>query len=382
MDQTFFHDFLTVTKDYWFLITLCASVLLTAVYMIVFRVNPWDQQRSAKLRRDRVRFHNAVGYKLIEAGHFKHAQDEFEEALKLSAEDQTAITGLYLAECFTALQLPEWNPAIGFAIQHQISEMGGFDRELNLHIICKYLGDLHQRISSFDIAKEYYSKALTRKPDYPDALFTKGWLIYELETDIDGMERAFRKMTEVDSRDYRGFHGLGYSLYMKAIAEADVEKRAELMSEASRQSSSAKDLVYNHLNIIMDFGEVARSVDPWLSLSYREYARKVMNDPVLSQVKENTWAFSNRFLMKEGKVYLETLNSKLAWIEYQIALDYLAMERKQADPEFEKKRKEHLERAEELDSDKIAHDIYEDQLAVLDLLLPAKVAQEGTQPDA
>jgi tetratricopeptide (TPR) repeat protein len=377
MDKSFFQDFLTVTKDYWFLITLCASVLLTAVYMIVFRVNPWDQQRSAKLRRDRVRFHNAVGYKLIEAGHFKQAQDEFEEALKLSAEDQTAITGLYLAELFIGLKSPEWDPAIGFAIQHQISEIGGFDRELNFHIICKYLGDLNARISKIDVAQDYYSKALERKPDYPDALYTKGWLSYELGSDIDGMESAFRKMTEVDSRDYRGFHGLGYALYMKAIAETDVEKRANIILDAAQQSSSARILVYNQLNIIMDFGEVARSVDPWLSLHYREYARKVMGDPVLSQIGDNSSLFLARLLMSEGQVYLDGENIKMAWIEYQTALDYLAMERIQADPDFGKKQKKHLEKAHKLDGDKVVHHIYVDQLAVLDLLLPAAGSQEA-----
>ena len=41
MDQGLFDTVLRVTKDYWFLITLVASVVLTLAYMIVFRVNPW-----------------------------------------------------------------------------------------------------------------------------------------------------------------------------------------------------------------------------------------------------------------------------------------------------------------------------------------------------
>ncbi|GEM_PF-5821530 len=375
MDQSFFQDFLTATKEYWFLITLVGSVLLTAAYMIVFRINPWDQQRAVKLRRDRVKFHNAVGYKLIEAGHFVQAENEFEEALKLSAEDQTAITGRYLAELFIGMESPEWNPAIGFAIQQQIGEMGGFDRGHNRHLIEKYLGDFHRRLLNLDTAKECYSKALELKPDYPDALFTKGWMIYEFESDIDAMEDAFRMMTQVDSRDYRGFHGLGYTLYMKAIREQDASKRGEIILEAERQSRWSKDLVYNHLNIIMDFGEVARSVNPQLSLDYRTYARKVIADPVLNQLKENRWVFQNRLLTSEGTIYIESQDSKLAWIEYQTALDYLAMERLEVDDGFNDKHIEHFEKAQELDKDKSAHYIYIDQLAVLDLLLPAKAAE-------
>ena len=64
---------LKATKDYWFLITLVASVVLTLAYMVVFRINPWDQQRAVKLRRDRVKFHNTIGYSLIESGRFKDA---------------------------------------------------------------------------------------------------------------------------------------------------------------------------------------------------------------------------------------------------------------------------------------------------------------------
>ncbi|MEO8041660.1 MAG: hypothetical protein ABI646_03520 [Acidobacteriota bacterium] len=39
MDQNFLDSVLKATKDYWFLITLVASVALTLAYMFVFRVN-------------------------------------------------------------------------------------------------------------------------------------------------------------------------------------------------------------------------------------------------------------------------------------------------------------------------------------------------------
>jgi hypothetical protein len=78
-------------------------------------------------------------------------------------------------------------------------------------------------------------------------------------------------MTEVDGRDYRGFHGLGYALYMKAILEPDPERRLVFIVDAAKQSGLAKDLFMNQLNIVVDFGEVARSVNPRLALSFHEY---------------------------------------------------------------------------------------------------------------
>src|SRR6476620_3848582 len=113
MDQNFLDTVLRVTKDYWFLITLVGSVILTLGYMIIFRVNPWDQHLAAKLRRDRVRFHNSVGYSLIETGHYIDALAEFEDSLKLSAEDQTAVNGKYLANLFINIGSPISDPAIG-----------------------------------------------------------------------------------------------------------------------------------------------------------------------------------------------------------------------------------------------------------------------------
>lgn len=361
---------LNATKDYWFLITLLASAVLTVAYMIVFRVNPWDQQRSAKLRRERVRFHNGVGHALMEAGHFKQAQNEFEQALKLSAEDHTALTGRYLAELFLGFNSPEWNPAIGFAIQRHISNTRTLNQEHLLHIIDKYLGDLHARISDRDAAKEYYQKALARKPDYPDALFTMGWLYYQEGPDIDGMENPFRKMTEADGRDYRGFHGLGYALYMKAIREPDPEKRSALILDAAKQSGSAKDLFVNQLNIIMDFGEVARSVYPRLSLSFHEHGKKLLDDPVLCEVGDNPFGLFVRLLMSDGQVYLEGKKAKMAWVEYQIALDCLALERMEGPLNFQKQHDSHMETALSLDPDKAVYPIYGDQLLILDHLLP------------
>jgi tetratricopeptide (TPR) repeat protein len=340
--------------------------------MIVFRVNPWDQQRSAKLRRDRVHFHNTVGYSLIETGHFTDALAEFEESLKLSAENQTALNGRYLSNLFINIASPAADPAVGFAIHRHITATESLAREQHLHLIDKYLGDLHGRIADIPKATEYYRSALKRKADYPDALYAMGWHYYEDgSSDIEEMERMFRKLTAVDPHGYRGFHGLGYALYMKAIGEKDATTRSLLISEAAGQSEAAKNLYYNQLNIVMDFGEVARSVTPELSLYFHNYGKKVIEDPVLSQIGENPDALLARLLVSKGEVRIGSKEEKLAWIAYQTALDYLAMERTYDDPQYTDEHERLFEMAQQLDTDKAMHFIYIDQLAILDLLLPA-----------
>lgn len=376
MDESIFDNVLKATKDYWFLITLVGSVLLTVGYMIMFRVNPWDQQRSAKLKRDRVRFHNGVGYTLLEAGHYKEAQGEFEEALKLAAEDQTALNGKYLTNLFINITSSTADPAIGFAIQHHISETGALQRDQHLHIIDKYLGDLHARIANVSKANEYYESALQKKPDYPDALYTMGWQYYQHGSDIDGMERMFRKLTEIDPYDYRGYHGLGYALYMKALREPDAAKRDPLMNDAAAQSSKAKDLVFYQLNIVMDFGEVARSVNPELSLAYHNYGKKILSDPVMSETGDNPYPLLARMLTSEGELSIDGKDDKLAWVTYQIALDYLAMERLFNDAKFGEEHTRLVREAETLDAKNLVRYIYDDQLRILDMqLLPEKEGQ-------
>lgn len=372
MDQSIFDNVLKATKDYWFLITLIGSVLLTIGYMVIFRVNPWDQHRSVKLRRDRVRFHNSVGYTLIEAGHCKEAQAEFEEALKLAAEDQTALNGKYLTNLFLSLTSGTTDPAIGFAIQHHMSSTGALKREQHLHIIDKYLGDLHTRIANVEKANEYYLSALSRKADYPDALFTMGWQYYQHGSDVDGMETMFRKLTEVDPYDYRGYHGLGYALYMKAIRETDASVRKDLMSDAAAQSGKAKDLVFYQLNIVMDFGEVARSVDPDLSLAYHNFGKRILTDPALSDAGDNRFPLLARMLTSEGELSIEEQDDKLAWVTYQAALDHLAMQRISGDAQYAADHTRLVEEADKLDTKKLVRYIYDDQLRILNLLLPAE----------
>ena len=372
MDQSLFETILRVTKDYWFLITLVASFVLTLGYMVFFRVNPWDQQRAAKLRRDRVKFHNSVGYSLLESGHFKDAKNEFEESLKLSNEDQTALNGKYLANLFITIASPTTDPAIGFAIERHISSTADLRSEQHRHIIDKYLGDLHMRISKVSDGVRYYEAALKRKPDYPNALYSMGWHHYEEGSgNFDGMERMFRRLTEAAPHDYRGYHGLGYALYMKALNESDPATRLAIINEAADQSSLAKDLVFTQLNIVMDFAEVARSVNPELSIFFHGVGKGIIEDAKLYRSGDNPFPLLARLLKHDGQsLTLDTKDEKLSWVAYHTAVDYLALERMSGDSNYAADHDRYYEEARQLDPNSTVHDIYKDQRAILDFLMP------------
>src|SRR5205085_25544 len=125
-----------------------------------------------------------------------------------------------------------------------------------------------RQVANSDLAKEHYEKALLLKPNYGDALFAYGWFSYSgvQAPDLGKMEDLFRRLSQLDPYDYRGFHGLGYALYMQAVRESDRNLRYDRLSEAAQQSSKASVLSINRLNVVTDFGEIARCVQPSLSI--------------------------------------------------------------------------------------------------------------------
>ncbi len=355
---------LVIVKDYWFLITVIMSALLSTAYMIIFQVNPWDTQREIKHRRRLVGFHTLGGVSLLEAGHFKLAKAEFEAALVLASTNEEALNGRYLADLFLEFESPDWNPAVGLAIQDQLKRL--IKQQSLQHVIEKYLGDLYSRTDQFDQAQLHYEKALGLRPEYSDALCALGWFHYTYVPDLGRMETYFRRTTEANAYDYRGFHGLGYSLYMRALREGNPEHRSELMLEAAKQSDVAKTLSFQRYDILVDFGEVARSVDPRLSLFFHSLAMELLEDPALTAVSPR--GLLATLLQEPGQVYIKGADQMRAWINYQLALDCLAMHRLGDDPEGEKTHEVYFQKARDLDASKEILRIYSDQLATLDHL--------------
>ena len=344
----------------------------------MFEVSPLDAVYEVKQRREQVKFHNTVGYALLERGHYEFAKVEFGKALNLSSVDFLGLNGRYLAEQFLEFNSPGWDPSIGLVVQDHLKVLGVLERKELLHIVEKYRGDVERRIGSHEGASKHYENALRLRPDYVDALFAYGWLKYSPRPapDVAGMERLFKKMTEVDPHDYRGFHGLGYAIYMRAINEPVAERRESLIIEAAQQSAQASRLGIHYLNILMDFGEIARSVNPRLAMDFRKWGERVLEDPEIQRLEENRSVYGVTLLLHQPntRVSIEGRDEKRAWLTYQLALDYLAVYRIEGSGrEGDKnllRHKELLSRARKLDEKGRIYIIYEDQLKILERFLP------------
>ena len=341
--------------------------------MLVFQVTPLDKYYEIKHKREQVEFHNLIGYNLLERGHYGLAKKEFERAINLTSTDYDSLNGQYLSELFLAMETPAWDPAIGITIQSSVKKLGIIDEKKLQHIVEKYFADFYSYVGNFKEAQLHYEKALSLKPDYIDTLYTYGWFCYSNIPDLKKMELLFSNMVEADIYDYRGFHGYGYALYMQAINKRNSEHRIEMMENAYKQSDRASRLKINQINVVIDFGEIARTINPILSIWYHKRGLELLDNPVTSQLPENESTFEIRLLTKKDSekkdpVSLKTSAEKRALISYQLALDYLILYKKEKSPEHKKLHGNFLSEAKALDKMGNVIPIYEDQLKIIALL--------------
>ncbi|GAI94424.1 unnamed protein product, partial [marine sediment metagenome] len=236
------------------------------------------------------------------------------------------------------------DPAVGLSFQNHLNKLGVIEKKKLQHIVEKYLGDLYLIINKKDLAKKYYENAISLKANYLDALDSMGWFNYfYLESpDFEKMEYFFRKMIEVDPFDYRGFHGLGYALYIQAIKESDHQNRKGLIGEAADTSYEASMLQTYRINIVIDFGEISRSVYPSYSINCHEFCLDILNDPVLCQIKANQENYGYELLTSQGTLIVQGENQWRTLTNYQLALDYLALHRQGIKPKENKEKHDNL----------------------------------------
>lgn len=381
-------DALNFLRDYWFLITVVLSVVGSIFVMVVFHVSPVDKYYEIQSRRDRVKFHNASGKDLLEHGYYSQAKAEFQLALDLEPTDNRAMNGRYLSDLFLQFENTDWDPAIGIVmqdeLQHSLLWRGGEFR----HIVEKYQGDVAQRTFDTEGAERHYQEALRLNPNYVDALLAYGWFDYFITSNVPAMAEHFHTMADKSPHDYRAFHGLGYARYMQASKAKNPAERERLAREAAEQSQKAYKLGPSQLVVVVDFGEIARPIDPDLAVFFHEYAQQILDDPKMANLPDIAGPLGDKLLASEDseEVRIENMSQKRAWITYQLALDHLAgcnLGIRERDPIQAKGHQlEHdrlVQKAQQLDLDNKILKIYDDQWKVLQLLAPGPTCkpQEG-----
>ncbi|MBN4054439.1 tetratricopeptide repeat protein [Nitrospira defluvii] len=366
-------EFLQFLKDYWFLITLGISVLTAISYMVVFQVSPWEKYRETSERKAAVKLSIQLGQALLDAGHYKDAAGEFDHSLKLVPSNPDALEGKRKTDLFLRLEDPDWKPG---------RTMAYFDllKDQNDHNILLFMGMLHLRIGEVEKSLQYYkdaNAAYARKGNaskvyYYDALFQLGWSYYD-KGDFNSMADYFRKMREMSPYDHRGYHGLGYALYMKAIAESkkDGKTAIQLLNEATQLLHTANNYVPKILVVNSDIGEIARIIDPDFSIFFHKRALDCLTDDKLFSLADNNGPVSAILITGDNIwVTLAEKEDKIAWINYQLALDhYIKALLKNKDAPDMEKHDSYFKSAQSVQKGTAPEKIYRDQKTIGDRLL-------------
>lgn len=319
-------EFLHFVKEYWFLITLIISVITAGLYMLVFHVTPWDTYRQMSERKRAVATHLKLGKKLLDLGHYKQALAEYEHSLRLDPANPEALEGKRKADMFLQVDAVEWKPGEAVAYKDVFSSRED-------HHILHFMGILSEKIGDSEAALGYYEQARLAyqrvnpdaQADYYAALFNIGWLKYSRKK-FDEMERCFEKMCQLAEFDYRGFHGRGYALYMKAVhlANTDGAAAVAVLQQATDMLYSAQRYVPNILVINTDIGEVTRIIDPDFSIRSHQRAMDCIRQDELYNLHENQGTIFVTLLCSDHDVWLTNRQEKIAWVTYLLALDHYA----------------------------------------------------------
>jgi tetratricopeptide (TPR) repeat protein len=360
-------------KEYWFLITLGISVLTAIAYMVVFQVTPWDKYREISDRNKVIKLHIQLGQALLDAGYYEAAASEFEHSLKLLPSNHEALSGKRKTHLFLEFYDPDWKPG------RAVAYLEVFKNQED-HNILLFMGMLHYQIGDADKAFEYFEKAdaaFKRNDDskgtgYYDALFNLGWLFYD-KGDYDGMMNYFQKMKDAMPYDYRGYHGMGYALYMKAIdvSSSNCRDAIKLLNGAVDLLRKAYNYVPNIAVVNTDVGEIARVIDPDFSIFFHKRAMACISDDRLFSLRDNNGAVSAILILSGNEpVVLTEKEDKIAWINYLLALDYYvkAFLKSRDDPDLGR-HDLYLKQAQSIEKARAPKMIYEDQKLVTDRLL-------------
>ncbi len=366
-------EFIQFLKDYWFLITLGISGVTAIAYMVVFQVSPWEKYQETSERKAAVKLHIQLGQDLLDGGHYKDAAGEFDHSLKLAPSNPEALEGKRKTDLFLKLEDPDWKPGRTMAYWSLLQNQDD-------HNTLLYMGMLHLRIGEAEKSLQYFQKANAAykrqgkqsKPYYGDALFQLGWAYYD-KADFDKMAEYFRKLQEMAKYDYRGYHGLGYALYMKAIAHSEKDGKAaiKLLNEATELLRTAYNYVPNVLVVNSDIGEIARIIDPEFSIFFHKRAMECLTNEKYYNLPDNNGAVSAILITGNNQwVTLAEKEDKIAWINYLLALDYYvkALRENKHYPNLSTHNR-YLKAAQSAQVGTAPEMIYQDQLTIGDRLL-------------
>lgn len=310
--------------------TLIISVLTACAYMAIFQVYPWESAKEIYARKQAVANHLKLGQKLLDYGYYQQAVQEFDQCMKFESSNPKALVGKRKANLFLELRKIDCNPGVALAYRDYFKKQGADDYNLTLLTgkVHQNLGEEDQALACFQKARELYKAGLTsdqKESDYFDALFHIGWHYYD-KGRFSAMEECFRQLKLLSERDYRGFYGLGYALYMKAyyLAKSKQPGAKQCLEQAVNNLANAINYVPKVAGVNADLGDVLRILDNKVAIELHKQALLILENNDLYNLEDNKNTFYSFYLVGSNGtiVSLDERQDKISCAKYQLALDY------------------------------------------------------------
>jgi tetratricopeptide (TPR) repeat protein len=199
---------------------ICCTVNATRYY-----------RKSADLAPDKVQGHVNLGNALQKTGHLDEAAAEFDTIIKIAPDSPVGYTNLGL------LRLGQKRCDEAASLLDQATDRRP-DTEKNLGYVNR--ASVEEERDRFDVAAEYYGRALKVQPDDAKALAGLGVCLLRLKQPTEAIN-SLRKSVAADPDFARGHYLLGAALR----AVGDLDGAAEQFMEEIRVSTNKAKGWYN-----------------------------------------------------------------------------------------------------------------------------------------
>ena len=225
--------FNSLFNSYWVLISFVSAILLVGYVYYAFGVDYFEDYRKLAITRSSAEFYRKLGDQMLSRAEFKSAEEAYQEALKINANNIAATQGTLRAQVLEPLKGEKYyRPEVVEAkLSHLITAQGHDD-----YLIHYYRGILHSDQNNFDEAKKEFVKTIESKPDFVAAYNMLGTTNLQAEDDIDEAIANFGKALEIDP-NYAVTH---FNLGRSYLLAGDFARAIEHLTRSKRLSPRAE----------------------------------------------------------------------------------------------------------------------------------------------
>lgn len=299
--------------SYWVLISF-ASVIATAVFVkFWYGIEFFESYRNVYINKTLSEFYRELGDRMMARSEWKSAEEIYQFALKINANNDKATYGLAKAQVFLPLPQEKYvAPELVDAKLEYLSKSFPKDSDVDFLKGVRYWDqrDIHNAVASFN-------EALKKNPKFAGGYLMLGYIKMN-SFDIDGASKNFVKALELDPSNAVAANNLGFLFILRGN-----------FSDAINYLSKSVRLSPRFLTGI-NLGDAYRySGDYNMALQWHRHVLETINNlEGYERYAAGEWTYNFMPHFKGDKetikkfINLHTVAEKKAIAHFALALDY------------------------------------------------------------